>query len=81
MQGHDKALDKLPSRVAAMVPEEQFAEALAAAGLRASNSRFVNFAELAAIEALQVPIIRLLWRLEAHLNSVCHEKAGETYTQ
>ncbi len=54
LQGHDKALEKLSSRVAAMVPEEQFREALEAAGLRASNSRFVNFAELAAIEALQV---------------------------
>ncbi|BDA48663.1 3-oxoacyl-[acyl-carrier-protein] synthase, mitochondrial [Coccomyxa sp. Obi] len=52
-KGHDKALEKLPSRVAAMVPKEQYFEAMAAAGLRPSNSRFINFAELASIEALQ----------------------------
>ena len=54
MQGHEKALEKLPSKVAAMVPKEQYVEAMEAAGLRASNSRFINFAELASIEALQV---------------------------
>lgn len=54
MQGHEKALEKLPSRVAAIVPKEQYFEAMEAAGLRSSNSRFINFAELASIEALQV---------------------------
>jgi len=37
-----------------MVPGDQLTEAIEAAGLRASNARFINFAELAAIEALQV---------------------------
>ena len=55
MQGHDVALEKLPSKVAAVVPREQLAQALSAAGLSAKGARFVNFAELAAIEALQVP--------------------------
>ena len=48
------ALDKLPSRVAAVVPGEEYSLALAAAGLSAKGSRFVNFAQLAAQEALQV---------------------------
>ena len=54
MQGHEVALDKLPSKVAAVVPREQLERALSAAGLPAKGARFVNLAELAALEALQV---------------------------
>ncbi len=54
LQGHDVALEKLPSKVAAMVPREQLQHAVAAAGLPAKGARFVNLAELAALEALQV---------------------------
>lgn len=48
------ALEKLPSKVAAVVPREQLAQAISAAGLPAKGARFVNHAELAALEALQV---------------------------
>ena len=54
LQGHDAALEKLPSKVAAVVPGEQLAQALSAAGLSAKGARFVTFAELASLEALQV---------------------------
>ena len=54
VQGHDVALEKLPSQVAAVVPEEQLAQALSASSLSAKGARFVNFAELAGLEALQV---------------------------
>ena len=54
VQGHDVALEKLPSKVAAVVPGEQLAQALSAASLSAKGARFVNFAELAGLEALQV---------------------------
>ena len=37
-----------------MVPGQQLAQALSAAGLSAKGARFVNFAELAGLEALQV---------------------------
>lgn len=37
-----------------MVPREQLAQAISAAGLPAKGARFVNHAELAALEALQV---------------------------
>ena len=36
------------------MPGEEYSSALAAAGISAKGSRFVNFAELAAREALQV---------------------------
>ncbi len=48
------ALEKLPSKVAAVVPKEQLAHATSAASLPAKGARFVNHAELAALEALQV---------------------------
>ena len=54
VQGHDVALGKLPSQVAAVVPGEQLAQALSAASLSAKGARFVNFADLAGLEALQV---------------------------
>ena len=54
LQGHDVALEKLPSKVAAIVPREQLQHAVATAGLPAKGARFVNLAELAALEALQV---------------------------
>ena len=54
LQGHDVALEKLPSKIAAMVPREQLQHAVAAAGLPGRGARFVNLAELAALEALQV---------------------------
>lgn len=54
VQGHDAALDKLPSKVAAVVPKAQLEHAISAAGLPAKGARFVNLAELAALEALQV---------------------------
>jgi hypothetical protein len=53
-QGHEVVLESLPSKVAALVPNEEFVEAVTAAGLRASEPRFINFAQLAAMEALQV---------------------------
>lgn len=59
MQGHEKVLEKLPSRVAAMVPNEDFLHAIQTAGLRPSEPRFINFAHLAAFEALQVPHLML----------------------
>ena len=72
MQGHEKALEKLPSKVAAMVPKEQYFEAMEAAGLRASNSRFINFAELASIEALQVMDQFLACVRHYHVAMKCH---------
>ena len=54
MQGHGVALGKLPSKVAAVVPRDQLERALSAAGLPAKGARFVNLAEVAALEALQV---------------------------
>ncbi|CAK0739923.1 hypothetical protein CVIRNUC_001210 [Coccomyxa viridis] len=52
-KGHDVALGNLPSQVAAVVPGEQLAQALSAASLSAKGARFVNFADLAGLEALQ----------------------------
>ncbi len=54
MQGHKVALDKLPSKVAAVVPRDQLEHAVSAAGLPAKGARFVTLAQLAALEALQV---------------------------
>ena len=54
VQGHDAALDKLPSKVAAVIPRDQLEHAISAAGLPAKGARFVNLAEVAALEALQV---------------------------
>ena len=84
VQGHDVALEKLPSKVAAVVPGEQLAQALSAAGLSAKGARFVNFAELAGLEALQVgrassnPMSKycrgnctILTSLPFHANSIC----------
>ena len=47
-------LSKLPSKIAAMVPRDEYADALRTAGISAKGPRFVNFAELAALEALKV---------------------------
>ena len=55
-QGHEVALDKLPSKVAAVVPRDQLEHAVSAAGLPAKGARFVNLAQLAALEALQVSL-------------------------
>ena len=47
-------LSKLPSKVAAMVPSTEYVDALRVAGLSAKGPRFINFAELAALESLKV---------------------------
>ena len=71
LQGHAGALDKLPSRVAATVPGGEYSSALAAAGFSAKGSRFVNFAELAAQEALQVlPTARCILHHRPHAQSM-----------
>ena len=69
-QEHRAALGKLPSKVAAMVPGREYADALRSAGMSEKGPRFVNFAELAALEALKV-------HASCCLGTLCVTAAGQ----